>query len=153
MHDPDVILRVDSETDCLPLIPMIRQRLRKERIHFEARNFDHLASVLSRHVLKETLSDAQRDKQHDKHHPRHDITPSVHTSSSNSWLLFISVGPTLGSLRYIASVELLTPLGPPPRQRRVPPRLVQRSRRAHTTVDPLLDTFALTALAGVHVSL
>src|SRR5262245_24478467 len=84
MNDPDMILRVNAETDGLSLVPMVGQRFWEERINLEARYLHHFASALSGHLFKEGLAHTQRGKHREKHCADHYITPSVHSPSSSS---------------------------------------------------------------------
>ena len=52
MDDPDVILGVDAEADRLAEHPVVGQRLRPERIDFEARRLDRAAVLRGGHALE-----------------------------------------------------------------------------------------------------
>ena len=64
MDDPDVIVGVDADADGHALIPVIGQRLRERRVHFEARDHDLVALVLRGSLLLEdSLPEAQCKQQ------------------------------------------------------------------------------------------
>ena len=65
MHDPDVILRVDAEADRLAEHPVVRQRLRPERIDFEPRRL-HGRPARRDRSLERPLRDAERDQRGDE---------------------------------------------------------------------------------------
>ena len=78
MHDPDVVLRVDGHADRLAEHPVIRQRLRPERIDLEGRRL-HAGGALGRgDAFERAARDEQRGDEHEEESPENGMTRGSH---------------------------------------------------------------------------
>src|SRR5262245_20108630 len=80
MNDPDVVLRVNAYADRHPDVPVVRQRLRPQRINLEPGRHDHGFPLNVRHPLQRALTDEKRDKEREKSRAEIDITLSFHAT-------------------------------------------------------------------------
>src|SRR5439155_17833861 len=73
VNDPDMILSIDRHADRLTHNPMVRQRLRPQRIHFKPRS-RYSGSLDSRSLLQEDTRYRKRPEQREKHRTRVNLT-------------------------------------------------------------------------------
>src|SRR5262245_27934628 len=81
MNDPDVVLRVNAYADGHPDIPVVRQRLRPQWVHFEPGRHDHAPPLNGRHLHQRELTEEKRDKKREKGRDEIGITFFFHTTS------------------------------------------------------------------------
>src|SRR5581483_3999108 len=80
VDDPDVILRVNRHADGHPDVPVVRERLRPERINLEPGRHDRTFSLNGRHPLQHALTNEERDKECERDRADIDMV-SFHNSS------------------------------------------------------------------------
>jgi hypothetical protein len=81
MDDPHVVLCVDVDADRTPQEPVIRQRFRPQRIHFEARCL-HGCLLLSQSLRgEESFASSETSKHADKRRTNEEIASTAHKPS------------------------------------------------------------------------
>ena len=91
MDDPDVILGIHPEADRLALIPVVRQRLREGRIHFEARRLDGGRRLRLGLLFHQALGEDERAQDADEGRANQHIPFTCHVRCSST---YCSWGPT-----------------------------------------------------------
>ena len=87
MDDPDVILRIDRHADRVAQDPMVRQRLRPQRIDFKPRRL-HAGGLRHRAVLQHLLADGQRGEHYQERHANIHIAFSFMCSPPRQGFIF-----------------------------------------------------------------
>src|SRR5690242_3938685 len=81
MDDPDVVLRIGRDADRITEDPMIRQRLRPQRIDFEHRGLHSSRFRDSSAVLEDLVCNDQGAKRDEKGHTSQHMTFPLHSYS------------------------------------------------------------------------